>query len=217
MGAAADFVKGALDYLLGGPAVGGPDEDRLRRWFALSGPDLVVPHARARYVVVATDAAATERHRASAIVAVTIDRLQLDFSGCFSAQLRASPTNEPKRAILDFLEFLQKAPLVAFDATLERTRVERAIKALLGVPMRHPWIDLGALLPALFDNAGCASLDEWAAHLRVSAAVSEAPLRTALASAQLLQVALDAAARAGAANARALIELSQAQPFVRGS
>jgi hypothetical protein len=217
MGAAVDFVRSALDYLLGGPAVGGPDEDRLRRWFALQGPDLVVPHALARYVVVATDAPATERQRPSAIVAVTIDHLQLDFAGCLNVQLRASETNDPKRAILDFLEFLQKAPLVAFDGTLERTRFERTIKALLGVPLRHPWIDLGALLPALFRDAGCASLDEWAAHLHVPIAVGEAPLRTALASAQLLQVALDAAVHTGAANARALIDRAHGPPFVRGS
>ncbi len=218
MGVAADLVKGALDYLLGGPAVGGPDEDRLRRWFALPGPDLVVPHARARYVVVATDASATDRHRRpSAIAAVTIERLQLDFSGCFDAQLRASPANEPKRVILDFLDFLQKAPLVAFDATLERARLERTMRALLGVPLRHAWIDLGVLLPALFRDTGYLSLDDWVARLRVATAVSEAPLRTALAGAQLLQVALDAAVHAGAANARALIDLTRAEPFVRGS
>jgi hypothetical protein len=216
--AAGDLIKSALDYLLGGPAVGGPEEDRLRRWFALPGPDLVVPHARARYVVVATDGRATDRdRRASALVAVTIDRLQLDFSGCFSAQLRASPAGEPKHAVLDFLEFLQKAPLVAFEAALERARVERMVKTLLGVPLRHAWIDLGALLQALFRDAGCVSLDDWVAHLRITTIVREPPLRTALASAQLLQVALDAAVHAGAPNARALIDLTHALPFVRAS
>jgi len=218
MGATSDFVRSALDYLLGGPAVGGPEEERLRRWFALPGPDLLAPHARARYVVVATDGSAADRdRRASAIAALTVERLQLGFSGCFSAQLRVSPTDEAKHAILDFLEFLQKAPLVAFDATLERNRLERTAKALLGVPLRHAWIDLGALLQALFRGTGCVSLDDWTAHFRIAMAVREAPLGAALASAQLLQVAIDAAARANAANARALIDLTHAPPFVRAS
>jgi hypothetical protein len=205
MGAAADFVRSALDYLLGGPAVGGPDEDRLRRWLALPGPDLVVPHARARYVVVAS--VAERRHRPVAIAAVTVERMQLDFSGCFGTTLRASPGGDAKAAMLAFLEFTQAAPLVAFDAGSERVRVERATKSLLGVPLRRPWIDLGVVLRALARDAPCASLDECTRHFGVAHAVREAPLGDALAAAQLLLIALDAAARAGAANARALLDL----------
>src|SRR6266542_2407068 len=189
-GDATRFVRSALDYLLGGPAVGGADEDRLRRWFALPGPDLVVAHARARYVVVCTGSSAAERwRRPVALAAVAVEGLQLDFAGCFTAPLRAVPsTAEPKTAILDFLDYLQKSPLV--------------------VPLRHPWIDLRALLPALFRSAGCSSLDQWTAHFHIGAAMHDPALGDAFACAQLLLVALDAAARAGASNARALIDLA---------
>ncbi len=210
MGDATRFVRSALDYLLGGPAVGGADEDRLRRWFALPGPDLVVAHARARYVVVCTGSSAAERwRRPVALAAVAVEGLQLDFAGCFTAPLRAVPsTAEPKTAILDFLDYLQKSPLVAFDAAHERARLERTVRSLLGVPLRHPWIDLRALLPALFRSAGCSSLDQWTAHFHIGAAMHDPALGDAFACAQLLLVALDAAARAGASNARALIDLA---------
>jgi hypothetical protein len=200
-----DFVRRAVDFLLGGPAVGGADEERLRRWMALPAAELSTPHALARYVVVSTDArTSARRERPAAIAAVAVDRMQVDISACFSAPLDGSAA-EAKAAMLDFLEFLRKSPLVAFDAGVERPRLERAMKSLLGVPLRHPWIDAGALLRSSFPRAGCTTLADWLARARVVAA-TDSTIDRAFAVAQLLQIGVDAAARAGSANARALID-----------
>jgi len=64
-----------VDYLLGGPKVGGPDEERLRRWFAMPAQPARLPHARARYVVVDTETTGLDmkRDRVIAIGAAGVD------------------------------------------------------------------------------------------------------------------------------------------------
>ena len=84
------------------------------------------------------------------------------------------------------------------------------MKGLLGVPLRHPWIELGALLRALFRDVRCTSLEQWRAHFDIGPEMPEPALGEALVCAQLLLIALDAAARAGATNAGALSDLAQA-------
>jgi DNA polymerase-3 subunit epsilon len=222
------FLGSAIDYLLGGAKVGGASEARLRRWLALPGPDLVLPHGRARYVVaeVETSGPGGRRDRLISIGAVAVARMQVDLADCFTTVLRQERASadanilvhgiggqaqlagvEPALGMLDFLDYLGMAPLVAFRADVARTVVERAMKSILGVPFRHPWIDLAALLPALFPQAGCATREDWLDRFGLAAASWHDATADAFVAAQLLQVALDAASRAGIVNARQLIDL----------
>lgn len=222
------FVGNAIDYLLGGVRVGGADEARLRRWLAQPGADLVLPHGRIRYVVgdVETSGPDASRNRLISIGAVAVAQMRIDLGDCFTTVLRqhrvSAQTNilshgiggqaqrggvEPTLAMLDFLEYLGKAPLVAFQAGGVRAVVERAMKSILGVPFRHPWIDLAVLLPALFPTAGCVTREEWQDHFGIGAGTWKDPVADAFAAARLLQIALDAANRAGIANARQLMDL----------
>ena len=73
----------------------------------------------------------------------------------------------------------------------------RAVKAVLGVPFHHPWIDLAVLLPALFPGAEATTLDDWLGHFRLAGAERHHALADAFATAQLLQIVLDAADRVG--------------------
>jgi DNA polymerase-3 subunit epsilon len=217
-------ARAALDYLLGGPKVGGADEDRWRRWSALPAPPLAAAHGRTRYVVVA---AGTVRHalrheRLTSIGAVGVRHGQIDLADCFAVALRqrravdalihghagqaAAVGVEPKIAMLDFLDYLGKAPLVAFRAGEDRTIFERAVKSILGVPFRHPWLDLAALLPTLFPQAPCTTRGEWLAHFGIAPAVAQDTASgDAFATAQVFLVTLDASMRAGLLNAAQLI------------
>jgi DNA polymerase-3 subunit epsilon len=216
-------ARAAIDYLLGGPKIGGVDEARWRSWSALPASPLATPHGRMRYVVVAVEAVrhALRHDRLASIGAVGVGRGQLDLADCFSASLRqrrvidvathgrdgsSRPGGvEPKAAMLDFLDYLGKAPLVAFRAGHERPILERAVKSILGVPFRHPWLDLAALLPALFPQAPCTARDEWLGYFGIAPAVAPDTAGDAYVTAQLFLVALDAAIRAGLVNAAQLI------------
>lgn len=232
------FLGNAIEYLLGGAKVGGASEARLRRWFALPGADLVLPHGRARYVVgdFETSGSGPRRDRLISMGAVVVAQMQVDLADCFTTVLRQERASananilvhgiggqaqlagvEPAQGMLDFLEYLGKAPLVAFRADVARAVVERAMKSILGVPFRHPWVDLAAVLPALFPKAGCSTLEDWLVHFGLATGTWHDPLADAFVTAQLLQVALDAASRAGIVNARRLIDLPNvSRPAAKG-
>jgi DNA polymerase III subunit epsilon len=225
------LLSGAIDFLFGGPAVGGADEERLRRWLAMPPASLVVPHGRARYVVVAVEAsgAGTRRERLLSIHAAAVENLRIDLSGCFGAVLRqrrpAAAADavahgiggqaqlegaEPVAAMLGFLEYAGRAPLVAFQAGPVSGVVERAVRSVLGAPFAAPWLDLAALLPALHPEAGCATLAQWLERCGLAEGPRGGAPASPIAVAQLLQSALDAATRAGRVNAWQLAELQQA-------
>jgi len=224
-------LSGAFEFLLGGPKVGGRDEERLRRWLATPDASLVLPHGRARYVVVAVEASGVGgRHeRLLSVDAVAVEGMRIDLSACHRVVLRQRRAStaadivthgidgqaqldgvEPAAAMLGFLEYLGKAPLVAFDAGATSGVVERAVRRILGVPFGHPWLDLAALLPALHPEAGCATLVQWLERCGLAEGLRGDASSSPIAVAQLLQAALDAATRAGLVNAWQLVELQQA-------
>jgi len=222
----AKLVGHAVDYLLGGPTVGGANEVRLRRWLASPGPQLTLPHAHARYVVVATatTGSGSRRDRPCAIGAARVAWLHLDLADCFAAELRQRRTVaevdlphggsggqaqvadvEPALGMLDFLEYLGRVPLVAFEVEPARSDVERAVKSALGVPFRHPWIDLAALLSTLYPEEPGTTLRAWLERFGLAAGAWHDPLGNAFATAQLLQIALVAADRTGLTSAAHLM------------
>lgn len=224
-----------VDYLLGGPKVGGPDEERLRQWFALPAQPAALPHALARYVVVDTETTGLDmrRDQVIAIGAAGVDGGVLRLADCFDVVLRqasASPDAnilihriggeaqlagvEPKQGVLGFLEYLAKSPLVAFRAEFDRTMLARAVKAVLGVPFHHPWIDLAVLLPALFPKTEAATLDDWIGHFGLAGAGRHHALADAFATAQLLQIVLHAADHVGMGTAADLIAIQRAQVWL---
>lgn len=220
-------ARAAIEYLLGGPKVGGADEERWRRWSALPLPSLAAPHGRTRYVVVA---AGTVHHRLRhdrlvAIGAVGVRHGQLDLADAFAVALRQprgpgvlghprgepmSPAGvEPKAAMLDFLDFLGKSPLVAFGTEHDRPVFERAVKSILGVPFRSSWLDLAALLPSLFPKAACTTRSGWLDQFGIAPGRGPDPLGDAFATGELFLVALDASIRTGLVNAAQLIAAQQ--------
>jgi DNA polymerase-3 subunit epsilon len=221
-----NFLRNATEYLLGGPKVGGASEARLRRWMSLPEQELALPHARARYVVVDTETAGGDarRDRMTAIGAVGVARAGIDLADCFTTVLRQAPAGadagtrvegtggraqpdgiEPALGVLDFLDYLGKAPVVAFDAGVERKVVERAMQSILGVAFRQPWIDLAVLLPALFPDARCTTRAEWFDRFGLAAGAWHDVLGDAFVTAQLFLAALEAANRAGMVNAAQLV------------
>lgn len=103
-------------------------------------------------------------------------------------QLQGEP---PIDALLSFLEFLGKDPLIAFHVTFDETMIKRALRDYLGFNFKHPWLDLAYVMPGL--NPPLArrfrALDDWIGHSNIRIDARHNALADALATAQLLQVA----------------------------
>jgi DNA polymerase-3 subunit epsilon len=220
------------ELLIGSPRIGGEQLDRYIRWQRLPKAAIDVPHSRQRYVVIDTETTGLDlrRDRLIAIGATAVAAGKIALSDCFEAVLRQDKAStdanilihgiggqsqmggaEPEAAMLDFLEYLGKDPLVAFRAGFDREVMERAMKSVLGPRFRHPWIDLAFLLPALFPGTECTSLDEWLRHFGLAASARHHAVADAFATAMLFQVVLVAATRENMGTTERLLAMQKAQ------
>jgi DNA polymerase-3 subunit epsilon len=113
----------------------------------------------------------------------------------------------PAAAIIRFLDYAERAPLVGFHADFDRVMIERAASEALGCVPPMVWLDLARLAPALLAEPGMKmpqGLDEWARQFGIENLARHNAMADALATAQLLQVVL---ARAIAAGATTLADL----------
>jgi DNA polymerase-3 subunit epsilon len=210
---------------------------RLGKWAALDRPSLDMPFCGSRYVVVDVETSGLDlnRDRLISIGAVAVENGAIMLGERFYAILQQESASSRENievhgiggtaqmngapapgVLLAFLEFMGKSPLVAFHVTFDETMIRRAIRAYLGFDFRHPWLDLAYLMPAL--NPGRAarprSLDDWLNCFSIRNDDRHNAAADALATAQLLQVALSQAPRARAENYAALRELEKAQRWV---
>ena len=130
-----------------------------------------------------------------------------------SEQLEGAP---PAEALLAFLDFLGKSPLIAFHVTFDETMIRRALREYLGFSFKHPWLDLAYVMPGL--NPPLArkyrALDDWIGHFNIRIDVRHNALADALATAQLFQVAAAQAGQKQVTDYAGLRDLEKAQRWV---
>lgn len=132
-----------------------------------------------------------------------------------SAQLLG---RDPASALVDFLGYAGKAPLVAFHADFDRTLIERTTTATLRMKPDNAWLDLALLAPALFpDERSARTLDDWLLRFGIQNHDRHDALADALATAQLLLVVLAAADRQGLATWADLARLQKDQRWLGAS
>jgi DNA polymerase-3 subunit epsilon len=104
----------------------------------------------------------------------------------------------PCDALLAFLEYLGKSPLAAFHVTFDETMIRRALRQYLGLSFKHRWLDLAFVLPALWPEClrSHRSLDDWMMRFAISNDDRHNAAADALATAQLLLVAIAQVKRA---------------------
>jgi len=125
---------------------------------------------------------------------------------------------EPAEAMLAFLEFLGKSPLVAFHVAFDETMIRRALRQYLGMSFKHPWLDLAYVMPALYPALVYSHrvLDDWIKRFNIRIDARHNALADALATAQLLQVAQAKARGKGIVGFAGLRDLEKAQRWSRG-
>jgi DNA polymerase-3 subunit epsilon len=225
-------VGRSIDWLIGGPRIGGAAEARLGAWRAQPPADLERSHERTRYVVVDVATAALDPRPSPlpAIGAVAVSACRIALGDAFPPAPWREPPGTATRGplqpmddagdaaaagviatLIEFLEWAGKGPLVLFGGAFDPAMFERGLKDLFGVPVGFPWLDLAVLLPALFRDTGCASLDDWLEHFGLPTEPRNDAVANAFAAAQLLLVVLAAADAAGIDSPAQLLSLPKAR------
>lgn len=181
---------------------------RLAVWEALPVPRHEQPLSAGRHVVVDVETSGLDTARdhliAIGAVAVVHGRIQLtDSLEIVLQQTEASEKDNilihgiggtvqregtpPADALLAFLEYLGKDPLIAFHVAFDRAMINRAMKAYLGLRFEHTWLDLAHLAPALEPRLARStrSLDDWTARFDIGNYARHSALADALSTAEL--------------------------------
>jgi DNA polymerase-3 subunit epsilon len=125
---------------------------------------------------------------------------------------------DPASALLAFLDYAGKCPLVAFHANFDRAVIERACRDVLGIRPQNSWIDLAYLAPALLHEraAKARSLDEWAESFGLENPARHNAAADALVTAQLFQILLAEAGRQEISTCAGLARTAEGQRWLTG-
>ncbi|MDP2432038.1 MAG: 3'-5' exonuclease [Pseudomonadota bacterium] len=183
--------------------------ERLAAWKALPAPDLNAPHAVSRYVVVDVETSGLNlvKDRLIAIGAVAVSGGSIHLADSMEIILQQNRVSTrdnilihgiggtaqsegvpPVEALLTFLEYLGKSPLVAFHVAFDQTMIDRALKTFLGLKFRHSWADLAYIAPALYPELARShrSLDQWMTRFGIGNYARHSALADALSTAELM-------------------------------
>jgi DNA polymerase III subunit epsilon len=221
------------------PKLTAQQQQHLAAWQELSRAELDTPFSGMRCVVVDVETSGlnlTEDHLIS-IGAVAMVDGQVALGDSFSVVLQQATASHKDNillhgiggveqtegvpaddALLAFLDYLRKDPLIAFHVTFDQTMIQRALRQYLGISFNHPWLDMAYVMPALNPTfaARYRSLDHWIAHFDIRNDARHNALADALVTAQLFQVALAQASKKNITDFAGLLNLEKAQRWVNG-
>ena len=229
----ADWCRARRTYHALPPSV----RARLRRLRAsfITRPGLDQPLALARIVALDLETTgprmAIDRIISMGAVAVTAGTVRHD--DCYEALLRQDRSSDvdnilvhriggqqqlggcdPVEALVGCLEHIGSSRVVAFRAEFDETVLRREVSERLGLRAWPRFIDLAALLPALFPGTSNDSLDDWVRHFGLVPPERHQAVTDAYATAQLLTIVLAVAPRSGLRTLRDLTDAAQAQHWL---
>lgn len=122
----------------------------------------------------------------------------------------------PEDALLEFLEYLDGAPLFAYHVAFDETMLRKAFSKYLGIDFRHAWVDLACVMPELYPEQAQKrrALDDWLKYFSIGNDARHNALADALATAQLGLIALHAARGRQMGNFRLLREMEKAHRWL---
>jgi DNA polymerase-3 subunit epsilon len=206
-------------------------ECALAAYRAAPAPDLAAAVDAQRFVVVDVETSGLDprRDRLLAIGAVGVQGGRVALRDAFEIVLRQEHASdhenilvhgidgttqrsgpEPAVALLRFLEYAGKSPLVGFNAGFDRIAVDRAMAASLGARTENHWLDLAAIAPLVFPEHGrqARTLDDWMRVFEIRNHARHNAVADALATAELLLAVLARAPRAGVRRLEDLVAAS---------
>jgi DNA polymerase-3 subunit epsilon len=210
---------------------------RLSAWRALPEPDLKAIPLNGRCVVVDVESSGLDvrNDHLIAIGANAVEQSRIAIDAGFNVVLRQETVsddanilvhriggseqtggNDPVEALLAFLDYIGKSPLVGYHAPFDEIIIAKATRHYLGEPFRRAWIDLADLAPALCMELApkMKDLDDWADAFGIINFARHNALADALATAQLHLVLCERAGEKGLRTQRELLETAGSQAWL---
>lgn len=191
------------------PALSETQVARLGAWEARPPADPYQPFGLARYVVVDVESSGlnVDKDRLIAIGAIAVNQGRIDLRDSFEMVLQQEKVSDkdnilihgitgeaqregvpPTEALLAFLEYLGKDPLIAFHVAFDNTMISKTVRKYLGFRFDHPWADLAHITPSLYPELTYKrrSLDQWMEEFGIGNFARHSALADALSTAELL-------------------------------
>jgi DNA polymerase-3 subunit epsilon len=234
-----NWLDALRDAFGGGSGPLSPDQRlRLDAWRRLPAVDLEADHMATRYVIVDVEASGldAEKDRLISIGAVALNGGLIDPLDAFEVVLRQDEVSttenilvhgiggsaqregiEPAEALLDFLEFAGKAPLIAYHTFFDQAMIERAARAALGFRPPFVWIDLAWILPEMFAGRQdtVSGLENWLDIFGIPNFRRHNAVADCYATAQLMQIVLRRARAFEAGSPSRLMLLEKSRRWLR--
>ncbi|NTV94755.1 MAG: 3'-5' exonuclease [Thiobacillus sp.] len=182
---------------------------RLDAWRALPEVDLKKPFDESRYIIVDVETSGLNLNKDTliAIGAIAVNNGHVDLADGLDIVLQQEKVSgkdnilihgiggeaqragvPPVDALLTFLEYVGKDPLIAFHVVFDNTMISKTIRKYLGMRFHHPWVDLAFLAPELSPDANrqIRALDDWMSFYNIGNYARHSALADALSTAELL-------------------------------
>jgi DNA polymerase III subunit epsilon len=126
---------------------------------------------------------------------------------------------EPVDALIAFLQYIGKAPLVAYHARFDQTMIEKAMLTYLGLKLGQAWIDLAWIMPDVVRDHELEeeNLDDWLQLFDIENIQRHNAVSDAYATAKLLQVAIGRGVEYGLNSPDDFVKAEQARRWKRRS
>lgn len=220
-------------------ALTGEQQARLEAWRHLPVP--AIPQLdSSRFVVVDVETTGLNlaRDQLIAIGAVAVRHGNIDMGDSFEIILQQPAASDrdnilihgiggtaqiggvpPAEALLRFLEFVGKDPLVAFHVTFDETMIKRAARQFLNFDFKHAWLDLAYVMPGFLPELANRhrALDDWSSHFKIQNYARHNALADALSTAQLFLAANNIARQKKIPDFKGLQALEKAQRWISWS
>jgi DNA polymerase-3 subunit epsilon len=206
-------------------------------WQKLPAADMTSSHTNIRYVIVDVETSGLNMKKdwLISIGAVALVDGKMDFNDAFQVVLRQDQVSahenilihgiggsaqsegmEPAEALLAFLRYIGKAPLVAYHAFFDQSMIDKAMRSYLGMEVGQTWIDLAWVLPDFFKYRADARvpLDDWLRLFNIENILRHNAVSDAYATAKLLQVAIAHGVHKGADSPASFIKIEKARRWM---
>ena len=215
-------------------------QQALVAWKHLPASDMSLSHQFSRYVVADVESSGLnmQKDHLISIGAVAVVNGVIDFNDAFEVVLRQDnvSTNsnilihgiggsaqrdgmDPAEALIAFLSYVGKSPLVAYHALFDQTMITNAMSEHLGLKFDQPWIDLAWVMPDIFREtiAEQVDLDDWLGLFNIENIQRHNAVSDAYATAQLLQVAIARGVQRNALSPADFMQIEKSRRWMRSA
>ena len=189
-------------------------QHRLRQWQALPTVDLSKTFAESDCVVVdlETSGFSFKNDHLIAIGACRLENGLIPLAKSFQIILKQDESSskenilihhigdsdqrsgiEPVEALMQFLEYMAKAPLVAYHVGFDQPMLDKALKQYLGIELKqHIWFDVAFLAPLFLPDISTKrqNLDFWTKHFQINNPNRHSAVFDAISTAEVMQAVM---------------------------